>query len=64
MCFTASKKKQKMKGKTLNLNEFLSNDGQSSGPGTSYVLANKPVSWADEMENAELDGMLCFILVM
>ena len=54
--FSASKKlkKQKMKGKTLNLNEFLADEnGQAAGPGQSYVLANKPVNWADEVENED-----------
>lgn len=50
------KKAKKPKGKTLNLNEFLSDDKGNSGPGASYVLANKPVSWADEVENQEAEG--------
>ena len=46
---TASKKK-KVKGKTVNLNDFLS-DGTSNAPGTSYVMANK--SWAEQTDEAE-----------
>ena len=52
---TGSKKGKKgkaVKGKTLNLNDFLS-DGSSgtSAPGTSYVMNNK--SWADQTEEAD-----------
>ncbi|XP_041372165.1 eukaryotic translation initiation factor 4B-like [Gigantopelta aegis] len=47
----AGKKKQKMKGKTLALTEFLTDDKGSAGPGPSYVLSNKPLDWASEMEN-------------
>lgn len=50
--FAANKKKPKKKGKTLNLNEFLGD----TGPGNSYVLSNKPVSWAEEVENADDRG--------
>ena len=37
-----------MKGKTLNLNEFLAEDGGTGGDTTVTV---KATSWADEMEN-------------
>ncbi|XP_038044278.1 eukaryotic translation initiation factor 4B-like isoform X2 [Patiria miniata] len=46
----AQGKKKKVKGKTLNLNDFLS-DGTSNAPGTSYVMANK--SWAEQTDEAE-----------
>ncbi len=41
-----------MKGKTLNLNEFLADE--SSAAATTVTV--KPVSWADEMENNEFEG--------
>ena len=50
------KKKQKMKGKTLNLNEFLADESGTSGPGSSYVLAAKPMSWGEQMESQEMEG--------
>ncbi|XP_048238555.1 eukaryotic translation initiation factor 4B-like isoform X1 [Haliotis rufescens] len=54
MATTASKKKQKkQKGKTLALTDFLADDKGGSGPGTSYVLASKPLDWASEMENMD-----------
>ncbi|XP_067687671.1 eukaryotic translation initiation factor 4B-like isoform X2 [Haliotis asinina] len=54
MATSASKKKQKkQKGKTLALTDFLADDKGGSGPGTSYVLASKPLDWASEMENMD-----------
>ncbi|XP_046563643.1 eukaryotic translation initiation factor 4B-like isoform X2 [Haliotis rubra] len=54
MATTANKKKQKkQKGKTLALTDFLADDKGGSGPGTSYVLASKPLDWASEMENMD-----------
>ena len=57
----AVKKKQKMKGKTLNLNEFLADETGTSGPGSSYVLAAKPLSWGEQMDNQDVEGT--FLLV-
>ena len=62
---SAGKKKQKMKGKTLALTEFLTDEKGSAGPGPSYVLSNKPLDWASEMENlAVSDGMYGLFLVV
>ncbi|KAL5010960.1 hypothetical protein ScPMuIL_013265 [Solemya velum] len=56
MADRATKKKQKMKGKTLALTDFLSDErGNVTGPGTSYVLAPKHVDWAAEMDKEESD---------
>ena len=48
--FPGGKKKQKSKGKTVNLNEFLAGDT----PGTTYVP--KARTWADEMDNETSNG--------
>ncbi len=48
---TATGKKKKVKGKTLNLNEFLADD--VSGAATTVTVTK---SWADEMESNEFDG--------
>ncbi|XP_051563100.1 eukaryotic translation initiation factor 4Bb isoform X2 [Myxocyprinus asiaticus] len=48
----ASAKKNKKKGKTLTLNDFLANDSSSNAP-PSYPTA-KATSWADETD--DLDG--------
>lgn len=57
---SAQKKKGKVKGKTLNLNDFLSSGtggNSSSGPGSSYVLGNQSVSsWADQTDDSSLDS--------
>ena len=58
------KKKQKMKGKTLNLNEFLADDSGTSGPGSSYVLAAKPLSWGEQMDNQEIEGMVVWLIFL
>ncbi|XP_787362.3 eukaryotic translation initiation factor 4B isoform X2 [Strongylocentrotus purpuratus] len=50
----SGKKKGKKKGKTLNLNEFLSTGDNSPAPGTSFVFASKS-SWAEESETADGD---------
>ncbi|XP_077993414.1 eukaryotic translation initiation factor 4B-like isoform X2 [Glandiceps talaboti] len=52
----SGKKKGKLKGKTLNLNEFLSNDSGGGGsPAPSYTY--KPVnSWADETDDIDDGG--------
>lgn len=61
--FTASKKKQKkQKGKTLALTDFLADDKGGSGPGTSYVLASKPLDWASEMENMDNTDGMCSLM--
>lgn len=42
----------------MALTDFLSDEtGSSPAPGTSYVLANKTMDWASEMEEADF-GML------
>ncbi|KAL4229145.1 Eukaryotic translation initiation factor 4B [Mactra antiquata] len=47
-------KKGKKKGTTMALTDFLSDDtGGSQAPGTSYVLTNKTMDWASEMEEAD-----------
>ena len=51
---SAGSKGKKKKGTTMALTDFLSDEqGNVQGPGTSYVLANKTMDWAAEME--ELD---------
>lgn len=54
------KKKGKTGGKTLSLNEFLQDE---PGPGSSYVLASKPVSWAEEVEQEAEGWCLVYIFV-
>lgn len=54
MFVVSGKKKGKKKGKTLNLNEFLSTGDNSPAPGTSFVFASKS-SWAEESETADGD---------
>ena len=52
---SAGGKGKKKKGTTMALTDFLSDEqGNVQGPGTSYVLANKTMDWAAEME--ELDA--------
>ena len=47
----------------MALTDFLSDEtGAAQGPGTSYVLANKSMDWAAEME--DLDIGLCLILLL
>ena len=61
----AGGKKGKKKGTTMALTDFLSDDtGAPQGPGSSYVLSNKPVdSWAAEMEDLDISEYLhCFTL--
>ncbi|KAK3586289.1 hypothetical protein CHS0354_035690 [Potamilus streckersoni] len=49
-------KKKKAKGKTMALTDFLSDEhGKVQAPVTSYVLANKSVDWASEVEKLEAD---------
>ncbi|XP_071942064.1 eukaryotic translation initiation factor 4B-like isoform X2 [Antedon mediterranea] len=50
---SAGKKKGKVKGKKLNLNEFLGSES-SNAPGSSYVLSQK--SWADASEDIDDNG--------
>ncbi|XP_041458831.1 eukaryotic translation initiation factor 4B-like isoform X2 [Lytechinus variegatus] len=50
----SGKKKGKKKGKTLNLNEFLSTGDNTPAPGTSFVYSSKS-SWADEAADADGD---------
>lgn len=53
-----SKKKGKKKGVTLNLSEFLADTpGVTAAPGSSYVVSNKPGSWADDDTGEDADGM-------
>lgn len=51
------KKKTKSKGKTLNLNEFLANDG---GVVPAPVVTHR--SWAAEMDNADGEGELPVVI--
>ncbi|TRZ02541.1 hypothetical protein DNTS_026587 [Danionella cerebrum] len=50
----ASAKKNKKKGKTLTLNDFLANDGSGSGNAPPSYPSTKTSSWADETD--DLDG--------
>uniref|UniRef100_A0A8C2F8V7 Eukaryotic translation initiation factor 4B n=1 Tax=Cyprinus carpio TaxID=7962 RepID=A0A8C2F8V7_CYPCA len=52
ICFSLLAKKNKKKGKTLTLNDFLANDSSGSVP-PSYP-STKTTSWADETD--DLDG--------
>jgi hypothetical protein len=48
-------KKGKKKGTTMALTDFLSDEtGAAQGPGSSYVLANKSMDWAAEMEELDI----------
>lgn len=47
-------KKNKKKGKTLTLTDFLAEDSGGNAP-PSYAPA-KPTSWADETDDLEGDG--------
>lgn len=47
-------KKNKKKGKTLTLTDFLAEDSRGNAP-PSYAPA-KPTSWADETDDLEGDG--------
>lgn len=39
----------------MALTDFLSDEtGASQGPGTSYVLSNKSMDWAAEMEELDI----------
>ncbi|XP_071942066.1 eukaryotic translation initiation factor 4B-like isoform X4 [Antedon mediterranea] len=53
MASAVGKKKGKVKGKKLNLNEFLGSES-SNAPGSSYVLSQK--SWADASEDIDDNG--------
>ncbi|PIK46867.1 putative eukaryotic translation initiation factor 4B isoform X3 [Apostichopus japonicus] len=54
--YGSSKKKGKKKGVTLNLSEFLADTpGVTAAPGSSYVVSNKPGSWADDDTGEDAD---------
>ena len=48
-CFSG-KKGKKSKGKTVSLNDFLS-DGKSGPDTTTVTIPKNPKSWADEVYN-------------
>ncbi|WAR05239.1 IF4B-like protein [Mya arenaria] len=51
----AKAKKDKKKGKTMALTDFLSDEaGNQQGPGASYVFSSKSTDWAAEMDNADM----------
>ena len=48
----------------MALTDFLSDEqGNVAGPGSSYVLANKPVDWATEMDELDSSKSLSFRLL-
>ena len=49
--YFSGKKGKKQKGKTLNLNDFLSGGGGGGGGGDSVVAVVPQSSWADEEED-------------
>lgn len=53
-----AKKTKKKKGKTLNLTEFLANDGENGPSPVSHgpVFSARSTSWADESENLNTEG--------
>ena len=59
-----AKKAKKKKGKTLNLTEFLANDGENGPSQVSHaaVFSARSTSWADESENLNTEGMCVHLL--
>lgn len=54
--FFLTAKKNKKKGKTLTLTDFLAEDSGGNAP-PSYA-PTKPTSWADETDDLEGDGKI------
>ena len=51
--------KKKMKGKTINLTEFLSDDkGGSPAP----TFSSNKIDWAAEMDSNDFDGLYQFLI--